>query len=71
MTFGNKFIQFIPKRGLQVGHIVKRTTKKAIVANLNNMSAQEQMRAMLDQLMGTGRDGECSEVKVFKFTIQI
>ena len=26
------------------------------------MSAHDQMRAMLDQLMGTARDGECTRV---------
>jgi hypothetical protein len=33
------------------------------------MTAHDQIRAMLDQLMGTGRNGECYSTFSFKFKL--
>lgn len=45
-------------RGLLPGEAACVGTPATFPATRSNMSAQAQMRAMLDQLMGTGRDGE-------------
>lgn len=44
-------------------------TKGKYISEDSSMSAQAQMRAMLDQLMGTSRDGEYYNIKWVKKNI--